>query len=129
MPRIHSEREIGDTAQDGAVLAGISPDTGKPFFAAAADENALMGWEQARRTASLISLRSGVRWRLATDAEHTVLRKNRDQGGLRDTFCDSAWYWSADEINQRKARSWNYGEGSRSEDFKFRPSTVRLVRD
>lgn len=129
MPRIHKELQTDDVTQDGAVLAGISPDTGKPFFAAAADEAAPMDWEQARRTANLKSLRTGVVWRLATDAEHAVLSKNRDVGALRGTFNNSAWYWSANEINQRKARTWNYGEGSRSDDFKFRPSAVRLVRD
>ena len=127
MSRIHFDPEIGDAAADGAVLAGISPDTGTPFFAAAADEPAPMEYDDARRTANLKSL-SGGRWRIASDGEHAVMRRNRDKGALCGTFNEAGWYWGS-EINRRKARTWNIRDGSANDDFKFRPSAVRLVRD
>ena len=118
----------GDSLPGGIVFGGLSPDTGKPFFAAAADESAPMGWEDANRTAVRKSA-DGNRWRLATEGEWTVLRRNRDKGALAGTFNEAGWYWTAHEVNRRKARTLNPKDGTRNDDFKFRPSLVRLVRD
>lgn len=122
------ELEPGDMTPEGTVFVGISPDTCKPVFVAPMDEPLAMTWEHANRTAGRKSSRD-VRWRLPTDAEHTLLRRVRNEGVLRGTFNDNAWYWSGAEVNRRKARTWNYGEGNYSDDFKFRPSAVRLVRE
>jgi hypothetical protein len=96
----HGEPEIGDKMPDGTVLAGISPDTNKPMYAASADASLRMTFNDAQQYFAQLNAHGHKDWRIPTKAELNVLFENREKGALKGTFNstasdDASYYWSA----------------------------------
>ena len=81
-----SSSNIGQTMPDGSIYAGLSPDTGKPFYAAASDENSTMSFGKAFKGAGNKSEDTGESWRLPSYRELLMLYQNKDNGDLQGTF-------------------------------------------
>ena len=133
--------EPGDKMSDGSIYAGISPDTGKPMYAAATDAPQLMTFEQAKAYAASLDAHGHKDWRVPSKAELQALFDNRSAiGGFNETGLDFAgYYWSGSpytEPNQflkpehRDVVSWaqRFSDGERAGHFHFDPYSVRCVR-
>lgn len=124
--------EAGERREDGAVCAGVSPETGNPFYAAAGDEPLTMAWEDAQRTARTSAAHGLDGWRLPALRELDVLRANRDKGALKNTFGTAAGtglYWSSEAYNPFLACALDAGSGGQHWERKALRCAVRLVRD
>ena len=117
-----AEMKIGDKMPDGTVFAGISPDTGKPMYAAPADAPLTMKFNQATVYAAKLDTHGHKDWRVPTKAELNVLFNNRAAvGGFNVTGSNPAsWYWSASPNYK-----WNaWGSGSATG---IRTTSIRTI--
>ena len=130
--------EVGERMKDGTIFAGISPDTGKPFYAEDADggEYLTMRWKTALGHAADSSAHGLRGWRLPTRAELGVMFENRGKGALKGTFnetgfTDAGWYWSSTSPFdfQAVATCFKDGEPYQCNVLKKPKASVRLVRD
>lgn len=133
-PRPHSARRPGDRMEDGTIYVGTSPDTGRAFYAAGADEPRTMTWGEAILTAVKSNAHGLTGWRLPTGAELNAMFESRDKGALRGTFNETAgsgpsgWYWSSTGYSVFDVYGQRFSDGLRSSYYKFSHSSVRLVR-
>jgi formylglycine-generating enzyme required for sulfatase activity len=83
----------GDKAADGSIYVGISPDTKKPFYAAAEDAPLSLSFNKASEYAS----RKGKEWRLPSPAELEMMFNVRAAiGNFNQTETDGYnRYWSS----------------------------------
>lgn len=93
---------IGDRVEDGTIFVGISPDSNKPFYAAAADAPLVMTWKQTAKYAAASEEGGHHDWRVPSKTELEVLYRHREAGSLKDSFNNSGsdfagWYWSSTE--------------------------------
>lgn len=102
MHRLGREPEVGEMMHDGTVFVGISPDTGKRFFAMPKDALCT----QFNKAAEHLKLMNGQKalgysdWRLPTLEEMRVLYDACDEGKLSGTFnrtyhAVTGWYWTS----------------------------------
>jgi hypothetical protein len=94
----HAETlKIGATMQDGTIYAGLSPDTGKPIYAAPEDAPIHCDFNQAAHFAAHVHPCGRKDWRIPTRAELNVLFQNRSAIGGFDTSGSAfaGWYWSS----------------------------------
>jgi hypothetical protein len=94
------ELKVGDRMPDGTIYAGVSPDSGKRLFAAAADAPRLMAFKDANHYAQTLEVHGHKDWRLPTREELTNLFNNRAEIGGFTTKPGSGnarWYWSCTE--------------------------------
>jgi hypothetical protein len=136
-----SQPQAGDRMPDGTVCAGISPDSGEPFYAAAADEPLMMTWAQANEAAAKSKAHGRKGWRLPTKDEQQVLYSNRHRGALARTFNETGAahagrYWSCTERPRTAMFSipgcaWvqEFGVVNRGTYYDGGALSVRLVRD
>lgn len=121
----------GDRMPDGSVYAGISPDTGKPLFAAAADAPLRMAFNEAKKYAQKLDLHGHKDWRLPTKDELSVLFKNRASiGGFeRGGSASAGWYWSS-SLDSYGWLVWvqRFSNGQINHSLKDIRSPVRCVR-
>ena len=92
--------ELGDKRPDGTILAGTSPDTGKPMYTTPADAPLTMNFKKAADYAKTLNEEKYLGhddWRVPTRAELNVLFNNRAAiGGFNVSGSDPAgWHWSA----------------------------------
>lgn len=130
----NKELSIGavDPAMDDWIYAGLSPEDGKPFWAAPQDEPSLMKWEKAKaRAASLQDQFNDAgkpcRVWVPTARELVQLYQNKYQGSLRGTFED-AHYWSSTENSTNLARTQFFYNGNQHNSNKTNTYRVRCVR-
>ncbi len=100
---------LGDTMPDGSIYAGISPDTGIPFYATPADAPGLYLFPEAIDYAAALDAHWHKDWRVPSRAELNVLRKNRKViGGLKLTdtpgsYHPDSYYWTAEPTDAEHA--------------------------
>jgi hypothetical protein len=92
---------IGTVMPDGTVYAGISPDTGRPMYAAPKDAPLTMTFGQAANYAANLDAHGRKDWRVPSKAELNVLSQNRAAIGGFDTTgsVPAGRYWSSSRIN------------------------------
>jgi hypothetical protein len=91
--------QAGDAMSDGTIFAGISPDTDKPMYAAAADAPQRMTFKEGKIFAAAFDAHGRKDWRVPSQRELEVLFHNRVAIGGFDSSTDSypgSCYWSAD---------------------------------
>lgn len=135
LPRAKEENydmtySLGMVMEDGAIFAGLSPDTGKPMFAAPRDEDILMDFKAAQERAVQKSKETGKKYRVPTGRELFVIFNNR--AALGD-FKSSGelpfgWYWSSSAINAAAA-CYRFSDGNSGFDDRGSTYSVRLVRE
>ncbi|HEY6451801.1 MAG TPA: DUF1566 domain-containing protein [Steroidobacteraceae bacterium] len=122
----------GGRMRDGTVYAGISPDTGKRMYTTAADAPGAFTWSQAIQYCRDL-LASGHRdWRVPTLGELAVQFGNRaDIGGYNETGKlrgASGYYWSSLEVGDDQAWGQRFNDGFHEDFSKDLVSSLRCVR-
>lgn len=125
--------KAGDVMPDGSICGGISPETGKPFFATAQDAPSVMDHWKAVAYAEELDAHGRKDWRLPTASELDVLYRNKNTGGLNGTFNESGsfpggWYWSSSEVTNGNARNQRFSAGYQNYNNKDNGLAVRCVR-
>ena len=124
--------EIGDKMEDGAIYAGISPDTNKPMYAASADEGVMLDFNAAAERAVEASQKTGEAYRLPTERELNVLFNNHAAiGGFNNTDNFAMWYWSSEtnfDLGQCSVVQ-NFATGKRGYTSLKEEISLRLVRN
>lgn len=136
----------GEQQNDGTILAGISPDTGKPMYALPHDTPGKLGsgglkvrWDLAMACADARSGYPKDTFRVPTRRELNVLFNNRARiGGFDET---GVFYWSSEEhahgsmrptMSDRpyhNAAAQRFSDGMTLNLSKTENCLVRLVRD
>jgi len=120
---------------DGAIYAGTSPTTGKPFYAAPADEPFRVKFGKAKKRAKKKSNATGYQYRVPTLAEVKALSLNAGMIGSfnRSAYDRQAYYWTSDSYSLTQAVCVRFSTGVRKGDpmrrWKAAKLKVRLVRD
>ena len=143
MGEVCEKAKAGDVMPDGTVYAGISPDTGRPIYAALADAPLAMNWRHAvegekyniNRWYPISLSASGSYeghghkdWRMPNREELKVLFDNRAAIG---GFSDGGLYWSATSCQHPWSDyAWvqRFAEGDGMGFPKTCELAVRLVR-
>jgi uncharacterized protein DUF1566 len=122
--------KIGDRMPDGTIYAGVSPDTGKPMYAAPADAPLTMKWKEAMDYAANLHAHGHRDWRLPTKGELAALFNSRAAiGGFNVTGSNPAgWYWSGTQDGRWGAWDQRFSDGGQSNNSKVSRSSVRCVR-
>lgn len=126
--------EAGDVMRDGTVFAGISPDTGKPMYAAPVDASPMMmNFKAAAQYARELDVGGKKDFRVPTQDELKVLFDNREKGALKGTFNLSGsypegWYWSSTPVIQDNAWVQRFSDGAVNDYWQVLRSRVRCVR-
>ena len=126
-----AEPKPGDKMADGAVYAGISPDTGKAMYATPADAPLTYTFNQAQKYAEKLDAHGHKDWRVPTKGELNVLFKNRAAiGGFDISGSDPAgWYWSSSQTISYGAWVQRFSDGGQDVDYsKDFDSSLRCVR-
>jgi len=125
-----AEPQIGDRMPDGTVLAGRSPDTGKPMYAMLQDAPLTYTFNEATAYAKELVAGGHRDWRVPTQKELNVLFNNRAAiGGFNLTSSNPiAWYWSASPFSGLTAWGQRFSDGYQGFDDKGNPLAVRCVR-
>ncbi len=125
----------GDKLPDGTIYVGISPDTNRPFYAAAEDAPKLMDQTEADRLAASFNVAGHGDWRVPSEAERDMLFKVKQEGALKGTFNEEAsnpasWYLSRPEFRgyNESDNERNFGNGDRDYAMKINKASVRFVR-
>lgn len=129
--------EAGDQMEDGTILAGISPDTGKAMYVTAEDAPITMDFNKAAQYASRLGLHGHKGWRLPTKSELAVLFQNQNKGALSGTFnrageTPDGLYRSSTPKGAAGSGVWmqRFSDGNQTDyDSKTRESSIRCVRD
>jgi hypothetical protein len=124
------EPPIGAVMKDGTIYAGISPDTGNPMYAAAADAPLAMTFNEAADYAAKLEAHGHKDWHVPTRAELKVLYNNRAAiGGFNLTGSyPPGWYWSSTQHHKGSAWCQRFSDGARNDIYKYVHSSVRPVR-
>jgi hypothetical protein len=107
----------GDKMPDGTIYAGISPETGRPMYAMAADALLTVDFNAARQyTAALSAQKAFGRddWRMPSVRELTVLFNSRSaiEGLNADGPPPAGWYWSSVvEADNKSAWAFRFNDG------------------
>jgi hypothetical protein len=122
--------KIGDRMPDGTIYAGISPDSGKAIYAAAADGALIMTFEKAAMYAKDMDAHGHKDWRVPTKGELNVLFNNRTAiGGFNVTGSGPAgWYWSSSRNLSNDAWAQRFSDGTQYTSLRHDNSSLRLVR-
>ena len=122
---------IGTTVSDGTIYAGMSPDTGKPMYAAPADAPLTMKWKEAIKYASELDAHGHRDWRLPTKGELNLLFNNRAAIGGFNVSCSypAGWYWSGTPYGEWGAWDQRFSDGIQGNySSRVSHSSVRCVR-
>jgi hypothetical protein len=100
---------IGDRMADGSIYAGMSPNSGKKLFAAAANAPRPMTFQDAERYANSLDVHGHKDWRLPSLKELRQLFQSRAAiGGFATPHGsrDALWYWSRTEVADIPSYVW-----------------------
>jgi hypothetical protein len=128
--REDQEVRSGYKMPDGALYAGISPDTGKKMFTMPADAPQPITFNEAADYAAKLDAHGHKDWRLPTKGELNVLFTNRAAiGGFNVSGSNPAgWYWFATPGDKWDAWCQRFSDGYQYPIIKNDHSSVRLVR-
>jgi hypothetical protein len=122
----------GRTMPDGTVYAGISPDTDKALYTTSQDAPVVLPWLKAQNYCRTLSARRQRDWRLPSLSELAVLFANRaDIGSFNETgYVNNApgYYWSSVQIGDASAWGQRFNDGYHEDLSKTLDSLVRCVR-
>jgi hypothetical protein len=129
--------QVGDEMPDGTIYAGVSPDTGKPFYTTPRDEKLTVTFRETAGQAMMLSRANALGhhdWRVPSKGELNTLWENRPKGKLAGTFNESGsnpggWYWASSQDYGYSAWSQRFSDGSLYNcKLKFVVSSLRCVR-
>jgi hypothetical protein len=122
----------GGRMPDGTVYAGISPDTGNKLYTTATDAPGVYTWSQAIEYCTNLSAFSHADWRVPSLGELAVQFANRaDIGGFNETGRlkgASGYYWSSLQIGEGEAWGQLFSDGFHEDFDKNQVSSLRCVR-
>jgi hypothetical protein len=122
--------KIGEKMPDGAIFAGISPETRHPMFAAPADR-LLVTFNRASELAARKTW-DGQIYRIPTEREVDVLYKNRAAiGGFNETGeAPHSWYYSTatESKGGTRPRFQRFSDGYQGYAGEWYALSLRLVR-
>lgn len=124
----------GTVMPDGTIYAGVSPDTGRAFYATLLDAPEPLEWADAQRFARESTAHGHNDWRVPTYKELNVLFNNRVAmaragGGFNPTDnLFGGWYCSSSELGNDLARYQRFSDGYPHHLPKNYGSSVRCVR-
>lgn len=115
---------------DGAIYAGISPDTDEPLYAAPAAATGVYNWNRAAEYCAAMRIHGPQGWRVPTKDELNLLYNNRDGIGGFDTSGSDhgGWYWSSSEVDPDFAWAQRFSDGEQYYNLRNYVSSVRCVR-
>jgi hypothetical protein len=122
----------GGKMPDGSIYAGVSPDTNRDMYTTPADAPASYTWSQAIRYCRGLSASGHHDWRMPTLSELAVQFNNRtDIGGFNESGKmknASGYYWSSLEVGDAAAWGQRFSDGLHEDFSKDLVSSVRCVR-
>jgi hypothetical protein len=117
---------------DGTIYAGISPDTGGPLYTTPADAPGTYTWAKAIKYCKNLTASGHHDWRVPTLGELAVQFANRaDIGAFNETGKmknASGYYWSSLQVGDDAAWGQLFSDGFHDDFYKSRNSSVRCVR-
>jgi hypothetical protein len=122
----------GRRMPDGTIYAGISPDSNQAFYTTPLDAPAVFSWSKAVRYCGSLSAFGRRDWRVPTLGELAVLFANRaDIGGFNETGevkHASGYYWSSLPVGDDSAWGQRFNDGFHDDFSKDLDSSLRCVR-
>jgi Protein of unknown function (DUF1566) len=122
----------GGKMADGTVYAGLSPDTGKPLYTTVADAPGVYTWSRAVKYCKGLSSAGHRDWRMPSLGELAVQFSNRaDIGGFNETGKlknASGYYWSSLQVGDDQAWGQVFSDGFHEDFSKDLVSSLRCVR-
>jgi hypothetical protein len=130
MPASDTLLRVGEAMPDGSIYAGVSPDTGRPMYAAPKDAPLTLTFDEAVRYAGKLDTYGYKDWRVPTKAELNVLFQNRAAIGGFDTtgLFPASWHWSSSRGDDNHAWAQRFSDGSQYYLYRNRPPALRCVR-
>jgi len=122
----------GGKMPDGTIYAGISPDTGQRMYTTPADAPDVYTWSKAIKYCKGLSASGHRDWRMPTLGELAVQFSNRaDIGGFNETgkmTSASGYYWSSLQVGDGAAWGQLFSDGFHEDFDKNLVSSLRCVR-
>jgi hypothetical protein len=122
----------GGRMPDGTVYAGISPDTRRNLYTTAADAPGVYTWTQGIEYCKTLETLGHHDWRMPTIGELAVLFTNRaDIGGFNETgrmLHATGYYWSSLQVTDGNAWAQSFKDGFHENPDKDQDSSLRCVR-
>lgn len=124
----------GGQVADGAVYAGISPETHKPLYPTPADAPGVYTYDQARKYCRELQAFGHKDWHAPARRELNVLWENRNKGKLAGTFNETGlypagWYWtSLPYFGYDAGWAQRFSDGLQDDLGRFNDSSLRYVR-
>jgi hypothetical protein len=122
----------GGRMPDGTVYAGISPDTNKRLYTTPEDAPDLYTWTKGIAYCETLSTFGHHDWRMPSVGELAVQFINRaDIGGFNETGRikgGTGYYWSSLQVGDEAAWAQSFKDGFHENPSKDSDSSVRCVR-
>jgi hypothetical protein len=122
----------GNKMPDGTVYAGVSPDTNKQLYTTPEDAPGAYTWNEAIEYCKALSTASHHDWRMPTIGELAVQFNNRaDIGGFNETGRmqnATGYYWSSLQVGDDAAWAQSFKDGFHENPSKDLESSLRCVR-
>ncbi len=106
--RTYPDIEPGTRMKDGTVYVGLSPDTKRPMYAAAANATCLFTFNEAAEYARALTVHGRGGWRVPSQGELALLFAHRAKIGGFDPgeTMESNWYRSS--TRHKSYGSWGF---------------------
>jgi Protein of unknown function (DUF1566) len=122
----------GGRMPDGTVYAGVSPDTNKALYTTPEDAPGIYTWSEGIAYCKALSAAGHLDWRMPTIGELAVQFNNRaDIGGFNETGRmqhASGYYWSSLQVGDEAAWAQSFKDGFHENPSKDTDSSLRCVR-
>jgi len=122
----------GGRMPDGTVYAGVSPDTNKALFTTPEDAPGIYTWSEGIAYCKALSASGHHDWRMPTIGELAIQFSNRaDIGGFNETGRmqhATGYYWSSLQVGDDAAWAQSFKDGFHENPSKDTDSSLRCVR-
>jgi hypothetical protein len=123
-----TDEHSGEKMRDGAVYAGVSPDTHRTMYTTPTAAPLEMQWGQAMNYAAGLHAHAHHDWRVPTRGELNVLFNNRAAIGGFDASSPTGLYWSSTKFSPVYAWVQRFGEGNKNLPHAYQSLSLRCVR-